>query len=169
MVELRAIVLKVLPAIVRAAALDVDLLLRVLSDDTLRALKQDVATVRTRRIGVVRDRDRLPLLRSDERGDDVTERVVPSSLDAVRPDMFRGPEVQPSRLAGHRNEVVELVAAIDVHPLCDRADAVRRIEIAVATNRVLHAPPTNVEVAELQPTEVVQVATLGMQDRKSVV
>src|SRR5690606_19885414 len=105
MLELGAVRLQLFPPVLGAAALDVDLLLRVLAHDALRPLEQDPAAVGPRRVRVVRYQDGLPAARPDQGVDDVAQRVALLGLRALRPDVLRGPEVEPAGRAGHRDQV----------------------------------------------------------------
>ncbi len=75
-----------------------------------------------------------------------------------------GPLVEPARRRAHRDQIVELVTAIDVHHVGDRPEPVGGIEVAVAHHGVRPPPQALVAILELDRAQIVQVAALGVQD-----
>ena len=78
--------------------------------------------------------------------------------------MILRPRLQPARRTAHRHEVLEAIAAVDVHAVGDRPETVRRIEVAVDLLRPLAPPQALTPVRKLDAPQVVQVAALGVKD-----
>ena len=150
----------------------------IVGEDALRAGHGVDARIRARRAHVVLDHDRAAPLRLNE------HRVHVAHLDLVlRPPGagIRGLRVRLEvELVGlERDEVVEAVAAVDVHVPADGAEAVRRVLVALVRRVVPEAPEVPVRVdalllvvagrllnplAVVVAPEVVYVRALGMDE-----
>ena len=71
--------------------------------------------------------------------------------------------VHSSRFGAHGNQVIELVAAIDIHPLRDRSYLVGGIEIAVACDGVVASPLEYSFRIDLNVADVVLVSRFGVE------
>ena len=64
----------------------------------------------------------------------------------------------------HRNHVIEPVAAMDVHVMRDRAQSVRRIQIAIALHVRKSAPQAFPFTRSQNAAQVVEICRLAMRD-----
>ena len=112
----------------------------VILEDTLAALHRIDARVRTRAGHIVLQPDGTTLRRLDQRGVQVTGHVLLLPARRVLRLMLGAPVRQAGLGRAHRDDVLEAVAAIDVHERSHGAESVRRIEVAVAL-RVMRATP----------------------------
>ncbi len=162
MFELLEILVELLPLVVGAAALDVDALGPAL-EEALRPLHDVDAAVWPRQVGVVDEVDRFAQRRANERRVHVAQRVRLPAARIVRLERFLI-KLEPARRAAHGDEILQAIAAIDVHALRDRTESVRGIEIAVAPHRVRAAPQAFAVRRELHAAQVVQIAALAVQN-----
>ena len=109
------------------------------------------------------DRDRLGRHRPDQAGDHVAQRVPLARFGAVRSDVLPRPTVQPLRARGHRDQIAEPVSAVHVQALGYGPEAVRRVQVAVAPDRMLDPPAALVVVGELELAQIMQIAALRVQ------
>src|SRR3954449_487113 len=114
---------RVLPLVLFAATLDVDTT-RITLKQPLGALHHVDAAVGTRKVGAVLDKNRAAARGLDQAGIHVAEDVLLLALRGVGRGVLPGPVLQPARRTAHRDEIVETIAAIDVHAVCDRTEAV---------------------------------------------
>ena len=155
---------EIVPLVVfRRFALDINPV-RVFVRDALRALHEVDPAVRPGQVRVVDQDDRFAELGFDQAGVHVAEHEILLGLRRTGAEMLERVFVQPAGRAAHRHEVIERVAAVDVHALRDRPQAVRGIEVAVDLFRPRPPPKSLAIVAELDAAEVVQIAGLGMLD-----
>src|SRR5437016_5109994 len=101
--------------------------------------------------------------RPDQAGDHVAQRVPLARFGAVRSDVLPRPTVQPLRARGHRDQIAEPVSAVHVQALGYGPEAVRRVQVAVAPDRMLDPPAALVVVGELELAQIMQIAALRVQ------
>ena len=73
-----------------------------------------------------------------------------------------GVSLKPARRAAHGNQVRKAIAAVDVHAVRDRAEAVGRVQIAIHLHRPRPAPQPFIFVLELDAAEIVEVPAFGV-------
>ncbi len=162
MLELLAVAGQLLPLVLRAASFEVDTI-GIAADRAARALNQIDAAVRSRRGGVVLQQDGATQSSPDQAAVHVAQQIAAPRALIIDAETLAGIELETARIAAHRHQVVEAVAPIDVQALGQRTDAVGRIQVAVAVDRVLQAPESLVTIAELDGAQIVNVGALGMQ------
>ena len=136
---------------------------RVVGERGERAREQIDPAVRARRDDVVLQHDGAALRGPDQAGVHVTAGVGLAALRVAGRQRAVAVLLQPERGRAHRDEPLEAVAAPDVHVERDRAQAMRRVQVAVPLE-VLEAPPQALAlVLEQQRAQVVDVGALGVR------
>jgi len=136
--------------------------------DPLRALHEIETRIGTRRVDGVLDHERMPLDRPDHRRRLVAALRMDIRLPALRTVLRRREEVVALRIALDAVEIIEPVAAVDVHHLHHGDESVRRIGIPLMplippqAPVVLIAAVGHVEIIE-RP-EIVNVRAFGVLD-----
>ena len=113
---------------------------RVVAEDALRALNQVDAVVRARRADVVLQHDGAPAGSLYHAGVVIAAPIDLFPLRVACRHMIFAVGFQAEMRRTHRHQIIEAVAAIDVHVVSDRAEAMRRVEVGVAP-RVMRSPP----------------------------
>jgi hypothetical protein len=108
--------------------------------------------------------DRLAELGLDEARVDVAEDVTLFRLRRVRPERRHGVFMEAARRGAQRDEIIEGIAAVDVHALGHRPETVRRIEVAVELLGPGPPPQPLAFARELDAAEVMEVAGLAVED-----
>ncbi len=137
---------------------------RIALEDAASPLDHVDAGVRTGQVRVVTDEDGPAPGRPDHAGVHVPEPVPLPPLRVALRVVLLGPELESPGWAGHGDQRLEPVAAIDVHAVRHRAQPVGRVQVAVPDLRVLATPQPLAFVGELDGPQVVQVAALGVED-----
>jgi len=119
------------------------------------ALHAKAERIGSRQRGVVRQQHCFPVRAGDLRLHDVTESepdLVVGMIGRLRADVV----AQAARLAGIAREALEPIAAIDVRVHRAGTDAVTRVEVSIAPDRMRGAPPRfrPAPVAELDAAAV---------------
>ena len=138
---------------------------RIVLHDALRARDELDARVRTRRADVVLDEHRLAHVRADERRVHVARlhRLGEARIVLLEVVVLVQAEVDLTRV--HRDEVVHLVAAVDVHRQAERHEAVRTVAVARVVAVVRIAPVLVVGIVlEAHVAQVVNVRALAVDD-----
>ena len=146
-----------------ASSFDVDAI-GIALEDPLGPLDDVDPTVGPRQIRVVTHEDRAAVHRTDQADVDVAERVALSTLWRVRRKMGLGIVLEPAGAAAHRHQVLESIAAIDVHAIGDRPESVGGIQVPIARDRMRAPPEPLVRVLELHFSQVVEIPAFAVLD-----
>src|SRR5712692_254567 len=160
--ELLVVILERLPLLLLAPPLDVDAVGPAL-DEPARALQHADAAVGPRAVGVVGEEDRLAVDGTDQGRVDVAQLVALTAAWVIGREVLGSVELEPARVPAHRDDVVEAVAAVDVHALGDGSQAVGGVQVPVPVHRVGAAPEPLAVPPELDRAQVVQIAALPVE------
>ena len=139
---------------------------RIVCQNAARAGDQVDAAVGARAGGVMLHQDGAPAVGADQRAVHVAQPVARLGLRAVFAVLLRRRLTDAELIAADRGEELETVAAVDVHVLADRAEAVRRIGVAGVLLRPFKPPLALIAVlvvfAQLAHAKVMDVGSLAM-------
>ena len=131
--------LRVVPTVGLRFALDIDVV-AVVHPQAFGSLDAEAERVGTRRVRVMRYDDGLSVGAFNHRGYDVAQVEADVGQRMMLATVIDDEFVQAARLGSHCREREEAVATVNVQAVGNRAHTVRRVNVAVAVNRVIRAP-----------------------------
>ena len=143
-----------------------DLLYRPFARHAFGSADEVDAAVRAGRSCIVLYHDGLAFYTADDCRVHVAKLVGLAGLRAVGPEFILCIKAHPHLVCRHGVEVIHAVAAVDAHDLCNRAQSVSRVWIAVMATAEFEPPHIGIAffLIELQPAEVVDVCPFAMHD-----
>ena len=156
--DLAAKVLVVSGSLGQGVVPQTELLDRILACIALAAHNLVHAVVRARRHHVVFHEDGLAFLRRDHRHREIGVLKVLTFLSGSGFHMLRAVH----SLGLHRDKGLETVAAMDVHHLADRTEAVGRIDIPL--DLLVEIKPPVVPIGVPERIQIVMIGTLSMEN-----
>ena len=139
MVELLKPFFRIIPTVRFGLIFNVNVI-AIVHPQTFGSLNAETQRIRTGGIRVMCNDNRLPVCTFDHGGYNIAQVETDFCQRMVFTTIVHDELMQATRLGCHSRQGEETVTTVDIKAVCHRSDSMRRVDIAVTTDRMVRTP-----------------------------